>query len=64
MKAKQVKTLSIEDLKNFIDGTGNWEQTQRELNAVTGFDKTILNLNTIDKYTDVDILESELIEHP
>ena len=65
MKASELVsngTVTIEDLKDFIDGTGNWESTQSDLNNATGFDKTVLDLNTDEDFTDEDILNSKLID--
>ena len=35
-------TLTLEDLMNFVDGTENYEQVQKELNESTGFESTKL----------------------
>lgn len=65
MKAQDLvnnETVSIEDLKDFIDGTGNWEQVQKDLNVATGFKSTKLALNTDEDFTEDDILNADLIE--
>ena len=65
MKAQELVnngTLTIEDLKNFIDGTDNYSATQEILNEATGFESTKLELNTDDDYSDSDILNANLIE--
>lgn len=54
--------VTIEDLKDFIEGTGNWSEIQKDLNSATGFEKTILDLNTDEDFTDEDILNSKLID--
>lgn len=55
-------TVTVEDLMNFVDGTGNYEQVQQELNEATGFESTKLDLNTDDDFTSDDVLNAELIE--
>jgi len=55
-------TVTIEDLKNFIDGTGNFDLVKTELNKATGFESTGLDLNTDEDFSDSDILNADLIE--
>jgi len=65
MKAKDLVnngTMTIEDFKNFIGGTENYEQVQQELNESTGFESTKLYLNTDDDFTSDDLLNADLIE--
>ena len=61
MKAKNLETVTVEDLKNFIEGTGNYKQVQKDLDEVTGFEKSILDLDTSGEFSDSDILNADLI---
>ena len=65
MKAQELVNkgiVSTEELIDFCEGTGNFEQTQRDLNEATGFDKANLDLCTLENLTKEDILDAEIIE--
>ena len=61
---KNNRSYNIDDIKDFIEGLGNYEDTQRELNRATGFLKASLDLNTNEGYNNKTILSANIVEDP
>ena len=53
---------TLEDVINFIEGVGNWEQTRQDIIECTGISDPILEgINTLVNYTDDEVLNAEII---
>jgi len=58
----QKSEYTLEDIKDFCDGVGNFEQLRKEMNDITCFEHSSLNLNTLDEYSDEDLLNAEIFD--
>ena len=56
------KEYDLNDFKDFCCDVGYYEQLREDMNEVTGFEHSNLNLNTLENYSDEELKNSEIID--
>lgn len=54
--------VTLEEIKDWIEGFDGWEVVQEEMNKVTGFKNTKIWLDTTSEYSDEELLNAELYD--
>ncbi len=54
--------VTLEEIKDWIEGFDGWEVVQEEMNKVTGFKNTKIWLDTTSEYSDEELMNAELYD--
>ena len=54
--------VTLEEVKDYIEGFDGWEATQEAMNEATGFNNAKIWLDTTSEYSEEDLLNARLFD--